>query len=608
VNFSHANAETYKYMDGFGGATPLTTLPLAEGFTKKNSLFELDILSLGNSGLVGAGSTNQNIQRQFNVVDSLSWQKGSHSIKLGVDYRRLSPTSSTAAYLQAAFFSDVPSAATGIASFGAIQTANPVHLLFHNVGAYAQDTWKAGRRITLTYGLRWDVDFAPSGEGGPAIPGVTGYNPANLSQLAIAPSGAPPFHTTYNNLAPRVGLAYELQQNSKRQTVLHGGFGVFYDLVSAESGNMISLVVPPFGNFNQFFNSPFPFTPAQIAPPPIAPTASIAYFSAFNPDLKLPYTLEWNVSLQQSLGNDQMISVTYVGGSGRRLLQSTVFYLPPSNPNIQEGTLVSNSASSNYNALQLQFQRRLSHGLQVLSSYTFSHSIDDGSASSSGNLSNTGVPSGANQNRGSSDFDIRHSFTAGMTYNVPTLHRNTLVNALLRDWSTDNFVLARSAPPVDLQDLAFFELSSGIYTNIRPDIVPGKAFYLYGAQYPGGKAFNPAAFTNPPADPNTGTPLRQGDLGRNALRAFGATEWDFAVHRDFPLGESRKLQFRAEIFNLLNHPNFGPPDSGFGGAGFGVATEMLGQSLSSGGLSGGLNPLYQIGGPRSMQFALKLFF
>jgi hypothetical protein len=191
---------------------------------------------------------------------------------------------------------------------------------------------------------------------------------------------------------------------------------------------------------------------------------------------------------------------------------------------------------------------------------------------------------------------------------VPSPWKNHVAKAVLGDWSTENFLLARSAPPVDLQDLDFFELGAGIYTNIRPDVAPDQPQYLYGSEYPGGKAFNPAAFTNPPADPVTGSPLRQGNLGRNALRAFGATEWDFAVHRDFPLGETRKLQFRAEIFNLLNHPNFGPPASGFGGAGFGTATEMLGQSLSSGSLSGGLNPIYQIGGPRSVQFALKFFF
>jgi len=128
-----------------------------------------------------------------------------------------------------------------------------------------------------------------------------------------------------------------------------------------------------------------------------------------------------------------------------------------------------------------------------------------------------------------------------------------------------------------------------------------------------GKAINPAAFTNPPINPTTHQFTRQGDLGRNVLRGFGATQWDFAVHRDFPIHESVKLQFRAEMFNVLNHPNFGPPFPVLGNSQFGRATQMLGQSLNGGihgsNVGGGaFNPLYQIGGPRSIQLALKLAF
>lgn len=133
---------------------------------------------------------------------------------------------------------------------------------------------------------------------------------------------------------------------------------------------------------------------------------------------------------------------------------------------------------------------------------------------------------------------------------------------------------------------------------------------MFGPQYPGGKAFNPGAFKDPPADPKTGNPLRQGTLPRNALRGFGAAQWDFAVHRDFPIHDSLKLQFRAEMFNILNHPNFGPPFNDFGESGFGVSQQMLGRSLAGANSvgAGAFNPLYQIGGPRSIQLALKLMF
>jgi hypothetical protein len=155
----------------------------------------------------------------------------------------------------------------------------------------------------------------------------------------------------------------------------------------------------------------------------------------------------------------------------------------------------------------------------------------------------------------------------------------------------------------------YSQFSSGFSGDIRPDIVPLQPFYLSGNLYPGGKAFNPAAFAAPPIDPTTDLPLRQGNLGRNALRAFGAAQWDLGIHRDFPIREAIKLQFRTELFNVLNHPNFGPPSGSFGEGGFGIATQMLGQSLNNGNLGGGaFDPLYQIGGPRSIQVALKLTF
>jgi hypothetical protein len=130
--------------------------------------------------------------------------------------------------------------------------------------------------------------------------------------------------------------------------------------------------------------------------------------------------------------------------------------------------------------------------------------------------------------------------------------------------------------------------------------------------------FNPAAFTPPPIDPNTGNPFRQGDLGRNALRGFGAFQWDFALHRDFPIRDQWKLQFRAELFNVLNHPNFAPPVGALGGPQslnpqFGQSQLILAQKLCGSQYSGSvgngsLSSLYELGAPRSIQFALKVMF
>ena len=612
-NYSRTSSGQHAVLDSFGGAVPLTDLPFPAPYTSSNASLALHIVPLIDGNL-SAGEFVGNLQRQFNLVDSLSVQKGSHSLKFGVDFRRLSPISGPESYDQFADFQDVASFEAGTTGFTEVSSNLHANLLFRNLGAFAQDTWRIAPRLSLTYGLRWDVDFAPSALNGQNLTAVTGFNLRDLSQLALAPAGTPPFATKYGNLAPRLGAAYQISQSQEWQTVLRGGFGVFYDLATQEVGNNVVGAYPFSAAKISFGGETFPLSPSDASPPSITPpNATSGILFGFDPHLQLPYTLEWNVALEQALGKQQTVSVSYIGAVGRRLIQSAQVLSP--NSNYLEAALIANTASSDYNALQVQFQRRLSRGLQVLSSYTWSHSIDDASAGSFGSFSNLGIPgSNSNVNRGPSDFDIRHSFSAGVTYDIPAPKGGAFMNSVLRGWSIDDFILARSAPPVDVSDELFGQLGN-VVAEVRPDLVTGQPLYLYGSQYAGGKAFNPAAFTDPPFDPTTFIPLRQGDTPRNFLRGFAAAQWDFAVHREFPLRESLKLQFRAEMFNVLNHPNFGSPSGTFlspafgGPAGFGLSTQMLAQSLAPSGLGGGaFNPLYQIGGPRSIQFALKLQF
>ena len=468
--------------------------------------------------------------------------------------------------------------------------------------------------MTLTYGLRWDVDFAPSAIGGPNIAAVTGFNLSNLSQLALAPTGTSPFRTTYGNVAPRIGVAYQLSQNKDWGSVLRGGFGTFYDLATSEAGNFVGTSYP-FGSSALTSGGTFPLSTATATPPPISPeNLTTRSLFAFDPHLQLPYTLQWNLAVEQSLGGSQTLSATYLGAVGRRLLQTAAVTSP--NANFGEADLVTNFAVSNYNALQLQFQRRLANGLQALASYTWAHSIDTASAGSAfGNGANA-LSSDPNANRGPSDFDIRNAFSAGVTYDIPVPSVNAFAKTLLHGWSLENIVQARSAEPVNVYDSLFYTGVSGYSTNVRPDLIPGIPLYLYGPQYPGGKAINDTPNQSgpgcigpfcPPPSAN-GNALRQGNLGRNALRGFGLTQWDFAVHREFPIKESLKIQLRAEMFNVLNHPNFGPPVGDLNNPQFGLPTQMFGSSLNQNATGGGFSSLYQIGGPRSIQFALKLMF
>ncbi len=628
LNYSRTNGSSQYLMDNFEGAVPLGSLPFPSPFTSQNGLLNFFIFPLLHSHIFD-GEFEHNRQQQFNLVDSLSVQTGRHTLKFGIDFRRLSPLSENSPYLQAAAFRSVPLSENGNAAVHVISAQLASTLLLRNLSVYGQDTWRVLPRLTVTFGLRWDIDFVPQSLSGPDLSAATGFNLNDFSNLALAPPGTAPYKTTYANFAPRVGVAYQLAQAQDWQTVLRGGFGVFYDLASSQVGNSIAYGNYPFGASRFSPGGTFPLSAAAAAPPPIvAPSASNSQILfAFDPSLKLPYTLEWNVALEQGLGKQQSVSASYIGAAGKRLLQTASVLSP--NANLELAQLVSNVGTSDYNALQLQFQRRLSHGLQALASYTWSHSIDTGSAGSLGVGSNAFSPSAiGGSNRAASDFDIRHAFSVGTTYDVPTPKANRFASAILGGWSLQNVIQVRSAPPVSILDQDFIQFNAGFGGSIRPDLVPGQPVYVFGSQCasvfqaagelgpgqlcPGGKGFNPSAFVGPPTDPVTGNPVRQGNVPRNFVRGFGASQWDFAVHRDFPIHESLKLQFRAEIFNVLNHPNFGQPSGCFGAScsnPFGLSTQMLGQSLNGGNLGGGaFNPLYQIGGPRSIQFALKLIF
>jgi hypothetical protein len=163
----------------------------------------------------------------------------------------------------------------------------------------------------------------------------------------------------------------------------------------------------------------------------------------------------------------------------------------------------------------------------------------------------------------------------------------------------DSFFLARSAPPADIVGAIFFAGGTALYP--RPNLEPGIPLELFGSQYPGGKVFNKAAFSAAP-------PLQQGNFGRNVLRGFNAVQADIGLQRQFRVTEKVGLRFHAEFFNIFNHPNFGNPNTDLTSALFGRSMQSLANSLGSGGSNGGFNPLYQIGGPRSIQLALKLQF
>jgi hypothetical protein len=211
--------------------------------------------------------------------------------------------------------------------------------------------------------------------------------------------------------------------------------------------------------------------------------------------------------------------------------------------------------------------------------------------------------------RGDCDFDIRSNLSGAFSYDLPNVGQNQFRRAVLSHWGFDDRFTARTAFPVTLNGNPLLQPDGKVY-YAGLNLVQGQPIYLYGANCatilqglgdlasgqgcPGGRAINPNAF----GDVSSGL----GDAPRNFARGFGAWQMDLALRREFPICERLKLQFRAEAFNVFNHPNFGNVNGSFGSNTFGQATGTLASSL------GVLNPLYQMGGPRSMQFALKFVF
>ncbi|MDX6530918.1 MAG: hypothetical protein QOH41_3208 [Blastocatellia bacterium] len=596
VNYSNHRIGIRFVMDDFGGAVPLPDslfFPSAYSSINSNLIF---IINGAGEYIQGKQGTDE--QRQINLIDNLSVTRIGHQMKFGVDYRWLAPFSSPAAYRQFAQFSGMSTSPGGALSGTATLVQSSAFqtnaLLSQNFSLYGQDTWKLTSKLTLTYGLRWDVNPSPKGKNLSNDP-FTVVGLSNPATMTLAPRGTPLYETTFGNVGPRIGLAYQLGGIRNWGAVLRTGFGVFYDLGQGSLGGVSSFF--PYSGSRSFTLGAFPLSPQNAVPPALTTNLPTSTLLVADPHLKLPRTYQWNISLEQSLKSSETLSLTYIGAIGRNLLRATKLFNV--NLNFPFITLTDNSATSDYHALQVKFQRRLSRGLQGLASYTFSHSIDIASTDAANNRSTPGAIASPNIDRGNSDFDIRHSFTAGVTYDLPSPGLNKTAHAIFAGWSLDTFILARSAPPVDV--IGATSNVGGVTLASRPNLNPGVLLELFGTQYPGGKIFNRAAFTAAPAG-------QQGNFGRNVLRGFGAWQADVGLQRQFHLAEKLGLRFRAEFFNIFNHPNFGNPINLLTSPLFGRSTQTLANSLGSGGANGGLNPLYQIGGPRSIQFALKLQF
>ena len=588
-NYSVQDANLTSSLDTFGGAMPPGAANLDGGLNPADTyayFYPFD------ANLAASGPQGQNRARQINFVDDLEHTKGTHQLKFGADYRAIfldvtpARNSLTQTVTSVQDFLN-----TGQVALSA-ETAIPAQLYSQALSLFAQDTWKATPRLTLTFGVRWEWNPAPSARGKTTL--AAWENTNNPGQIALALLGTPLWDTTLSNFAPRLGIVYSLTKSGN--FVVRVGGGTFYDLSLGSSAQLAvsfpNIASAQYPGVSAPMSNGAQYVPTVSLQPPYSFVAGVAR------DLKLPRSYQWNLALERAFGQKQAISVTYVGQAGRSLLRQEALYQPNTNFS-SEFVLTRNDAFSNYHALQLQFRKTFVSSFQALLNYTWSHSLDNSSNDAVVGLSDTVIS--AARDYASSDFDSRQSFSGGFSYAIPAAGGNLFFSSLTRDWSVEGIVVARTGFPFNAVVVGTSPDPGGI-VRTRADRVPGQPLWIAAPGAPGGKMlnYNPVTMTGAFQVPST---TRQGTEGRNDIPGFGMTQIDLSISRKFPLWERLNLQFRADAFNVLNHPNFTNP---LGYIQFGDVYLQSNQMLNQG--LGGLSPIFQQGGPRSLQLSLRLAF
>jgi len=578
-------------------------------------------IQIGGYASVGDPITGprNTFQNTFDLSGSLSWIHGRHELKFGSGFRRdqmnaLQGIATNGFFVFAGFpFNN------GFANY---LTGQPVVFLQGGgdfgreirdraVDAYAQDNYKVTSNLTLNLGLRYELPF-PATENKNRVnlfvPGaqstVIPNAPANL--LYPGDPGVPAglIATQKTAFAPRVGVAWDPRGDAK--TVVSTAYGIFYepyytgqggplqDPVSAPPYLKTQQISFPVNSFANPFYSPNPFS--QPFPEPMT-------LLVVSRSLHLPYAQDWNLNIQQSFGADWLFQVGYVGTTGVRLPRfiegNPAVYVPgvdgSGNPisnenNVNQRRLysgctlaqpnncayssvgeIASIANSSYNALEASLRKRLGHGISFLASYTWSHSIDD---VSSFNITGSASQPVAGENdlaqnpfdlaaeRGRSMFDARNRFVLSYQWKLPFLqHSSNWYGHVLGNWQLNGIMTAMSGTPFTVFDSSDVSLQgqapeiSGFSSN-RPNVVGNPN----SGPHTAAEWFNVSAFQQLAPDP-LGRFEVFGNEGRNSVQGPGYVNWDFSAFKNIRLAESKELQFRGELFNVLNHTNFRLPVS-----------------------------------------------
>ena len=650
-------AATFGFNTGFAPGAPLNLgnipmLSFSAGFVSGSAA----VTNLGG----GIDQPNRTATNTFQWIDNLSRTTARHTFKVGGDIRytqlnrlydlafngqiTFSGLDNTAGTDSMGNAVNIPNPlidfALGIPD-GALQFVGDSHrnFRFTSYGIFAQDSFKLRRNLTLNYGLRYELNTVLHEAHGrlsswwpqkyttflPLDPSVqTNLSALEASGVVTQNGTGGVYDGDHNNFAPRIGLSWDLFGNG--QTVLRAGYGVFYETIIGNiPGNV--MLNPPY--LPDYFNSfPFASWPNPFGPSPF-PVLTIT-----QQNLRTPYAQHFNLGIEHQLPGKMLFGLAYVGTTGTKLprfvqidqafitkaqidtltpdvvTRMEMLGIPPQaaqflNDNQLYGAMPSivrtpffgfaqlfqaqDSVSSNYHSLQAKLDKRFSHGLSFLTSYTWSHSIDGASVFfGSGANATTIFPQdnyNLNAERGRSDFDIRQRLSFSFNYEVPVWR--TLPSVLGKGWELGGILTLQTGQPFSV--LTGEGLSGTGLGNDRPNVVGDPNAGPHTVQ----RWFNTSAFA-------LNAPLTFGNAGRNIVTGPGYRDFDFSLIKNTQFGEKVKAQFRAEFFNIVNHPAFALPSNILAAPNFGTLFQTPDAAQNNVGLGSG--------GPRLIQFALKLSF
>jgi hypothetical protein len=510
--------------------------------------------------LPGAISFNQtNANTLPEIFDTVTKTAGKHSLKMGAQIRLnrldtwLRPIVSYDYYSFSSLETNVPFVTQKNGTPGAIGNKSS------NWDAYIQDDWRMSPRLTISLGLRYDFN--------------TTWNVAhgnqrnfNYATQSFGTTGASAYSVPYTDMAPRVGFSWD--PFGKGKTVVHGYGGIFY-MPMQPSPNTLADNMPANATISDnLFDWLFGVVPSIAYPnvPQLVASEQNVFIYPINP--KDPYSTNWLFGIQQQVAKGTLLSINYTGNKVQHTQAGIAFQginLNPQSPNsnvnrplsatspFQNENYMPNSLFSKYNALQAQLRRKAGN-LTMEANYTWSHEIDDQVNVFAG-FEN---PMDPTHDIGNGDWDVRHNLTASAVYNFPKLAGSSnLLRQTIGGWQASSILQVRSGLAQNV------EVTSGFFGNfMRPDVVRGVPVKLPSASWPG-SSYNINAFAmNPNFDGVYGDPSTFGTVGRNSLRGPAFAQWDMSGIKNFALTGKFKLQLRADIFNIFNHPNFSNIDTG----------------------------------------------